>query len=247
MTILGCNVWEDDHRLADLADLEATVSSLDDLRAEVSICDDADSLVDPFWRMLWTLRRMMWRDLIPEQRVGVRFVHRHDVGEGEGPFTCIGMPSSIEGPSAEWVNDPTTTTFACEVFAESDIMHLAYDDHGELFGWPELSLSYESYKDRDDPGGFDRYEFSFDAEAVVQVDTSLAPPVWSRLPPSMQVAVLEAIIKAHTAEMDHFQELLVDGSDVLAMIAAHPASSAEVLEAGRILGGLPFELGLGYR
>lgn len=241
---IECNVWEDDHALSDLADCDATGQALLSLSEEVDRSDDADGLVDPLWRLLWSLRRVMWRDMIPEGRAGVRFVHRHEAGDGVGPITYIGLAGSLGASPSQWDNDSSLLVFSGSEFADSDTMHMEFASDPGLFGWLEFSQQYVSYADNNDS---DLYEHSFDAESVLAVDASLAPPVWSLMESSAQLRILSSIFQAHQREMDEFEELWVDGSDVLALIAAHPTTSTEVLEAGAVSGGRCFALGLAQR
>jgi hypothetical protein len=106
-------------------------------------------------------------------------------------------------------------------------MHMEFGDSAGLFEWPEYSQRYVSYEEFD---GSDLYELSFDAHSVLQIDPALVTEVWGRLSPSDQVAIVTAILEAHRKEMDDFEELWVDGSDVLALIRDHPGSSSEALE-----------------
>jgi hypothetical protein len=133
--------------------------------------------------------------------------------------------------------------FTSLYFYDSDAMHMGFGHLPGLFGWPEFSQVYLSQVEHD-VGDGGPYEHSFDAETVLSVDPSHISTGWRTISSSDQVQVLNAICHAHQIEMAGFEELFVDGSDVLALIAAHPASTTEVLDAGASSAGRPFESGL---
>jgi hypothetical protein len=100
--IIYCDAWEDDHELADLAEVDPTPEALLSLASKVRESEDVDSLVDPLWRLLWTMRRLLWRDLILAGRASVGFEHDHETGVGKGPVVCLGVPAPGDAPLDEW-------------------------------------------------------------------------------------------------------------------------------------------------
>lgn len=240
---VNCNVWEDDHDLSDLADLDATPEAVLAFAAEVRSCEDADSVVDPLWRLLWTLRRAFWGDLIASGRGSVGFEHDQVTGYGLGPVVCWGSPAASDRP-ADWGADDSELAFTSgDNFVDSDTMHMESGSDAGLFSWPEFSLRYLAEEEYES----ELFEHSFSARCTVDVDPTLTRGLWTSLDVADQVMLLSTILGAHELEMNEFEELWVDGFDVLALMASHPASSNALLEAGQAAASDSFSLGLTQR
>jgi hypothetical protein len=123
-------------------------------------------------------------------------------------------------------------------------MHMEFGAEPGLFGWTELALTYLSFEEYADS---DLYEHSFDAEARVDVEQDEASASWSDLDSETQKLVVNAILAGHAIQMEEFEELIVAGMDVLAMIAVHPGTLPETLSLGELAGGQVFTEGLALR
>lgn len=228
------DVWGQDSDLGDLEDLEGSAGGLARFSAEVLDSESADDVCDPLWNLAWSMRRILWRDLIPMNRVNVRFLHSHESGSGTGPITMIRTKAGQD----------TDLAFSTGDFENSDTMHMEFGAEPGLFGWPELSLTYLSFEEYDDS---DLYEHSFDAEARVDVEQDEASAPWSDLDIDTQKLVVNAILAGHAIQMEEFEELIVAGTDVLAMIAVHPGTLLGTLSLGESAGGQVFTEGLVLR
>lgn len=240
---VNCNVWEGKDDLSDLADLDSTPEALLALATEVRSCEDAESVVDPLWRLLWTLRRALWGDLIASGRGSVGFEHDQVRGYGLGPVVCWGSPATPDRPAAWGADDAELAFSSGDTFVDSDTMHMEYGSEPGLFGWPEFFLRYLSLEEYEAELG----EHSFSARCMVDVNSALKQDVWTSLHAADQVRLLFTVLGAHELEMDEFKELWVNGSDVLALMASHPSSSIALLEAGHANAGDSFAIGLAQR
>ncbi len=228
------DVWGQDSDLGDLEDLDGSTQGLTGFSVEVLDSENADDACDPLWNLSWSMRRILWPDLIPTDRVNVRFLHSHESGSGTGPITMIRTKAG----------EDSDLSFSTRDFENSDTMHMEYGAEPGLFGWPELSLTYLSFEEHDDS---DLYEHSFDAEARVDVEHDEASASWSDLDAETQKLVMNAILAGHAIQMEEFEELIVAGTDVLPMIAIHPGTLPETLSLGESMGGPAFTEGLALR
>lgn len=222
---------------ADLGALGELIASADDLQRyceETIGSENADDACDVLWHLLWSTRRMLWRDLIPAARLTVRFLHSHESGYGVGPITAI---RTSAGQDSELV-------FSTEYFQNSDTMHMEYGSGPGLFGWPGFPLTYLSFEEHDNS---DLYEHSFDAEARVDVDQEEGSATWNELDARTQTQVVNAVLAGHAIQMEEFEEVVVSGTDVLAMIAVHPGTSRETLTLGESAAGSAFAEALALR
>lgn len=195
-------------------EIEQLPRSLDLADAQGVIEDPAG---DQAWRLLWTLRRQLWRDLIRQGLLEVEFTHDEESGEGVGPILRFTTQPGAKGG----------TTLASTDFIDSDTMHMRYGEPGDgVFGWEEYKLINLEWQDFDS----DLYEHSFRSrDRLAVIEDAVDDPGWGGLSSSVQSRVLDAVLRLHEAQMEEYEELVLDTRDVLCAIAAHPDSQPEVV------------------
>ena len=194
-------------------EIEQLPRSLDLADAQVAIEDPAG---DQAWRLLWTLRRQLWRDLIRQGLLEVEFTHDEESGEGVGPILRFAAQTGAK----------SGTTLTSTDFIDSDTMHMRYGGlGGGVFGWEEYKLINLEWQDFDS----ELYEHSFRSrDRLAVTEDSVDDPGWGGLSSSAQSRVLDAVLRLHEAQMEEYEELVLDTRDVLCAIAVHPDSHPEV-------------------
>lgn len=165
------------------------------------------------WCFIWNARLAMWQDLVPLGSVTVEFTHDGDSGSGEGPIVQFRAPDGEPGPLTL-------------VGADMDTSGALYMESPE---WQGFLLEPVSYQDHFDERSH-LFEHSFTRRDLLVFDkTAVAGRgPWAVATEDEQERFVRNLVHFLQVQLDEYQEVLLEGRDVLCAVAASPNTHEKV-------------------
>jgi hypothetical protein len=179
----------------------------------------------------WSLRSVLWPELIRNNALEIRFSHDGVTGDGYGPLIYFGNTSEIKDLPTESLRTlESDLTLENVFFTESDMFLADHTDDQGFLGIQSLQIEFLSYEDTDQDDEDDAlFEHTFTADFRI-TDVRSHQTTWKQLSELEQKRILDSLVIFSLAQLDEFEEYVHEVTDLLAAILVHPDTHLEVTQ-----------------
>ena len=189
----------------------------------------------------WSLRSVLWPELIRSNTLEIRFSHDGLTGDGYGPLIYFGNTSEIKDLPTESLRTlESDLTLESAYFSESDMFLADHTDDRGFLGIQSLQIEFLSYEDTDlvdeedvDEEDVDEedvlFEYTFSADFRI-TDGCSHQTTWKQFSESEQNRILDSLMIFSLAQLDEFGDYVHEVTDLLAAILVHPDTYSEVTQ-----------------
>lgn len=182
----------------------------------------------------WSLRSVLWPELIKYNALEVRFSHNGLVGEGYGPLIYFGNTLEIKDlPTKSLQNLEGGLILESGFFSESDMFLSDHTDGGGFLGVQSLQIQFLSYdyieQDEEQEDEEVLYEYTFSADFRI-TDDQFHQTSWAALSDLEQKEILNNLLDFSLAQLGEYGEYVHDVTDLFAAILAHTQTHPQVTQ-----------------
>lgn len=184
----------------------------------------------------WSLRSILWPELVGKNRLEIRFTHDGTVGTGYGPLIILDKTQGLRDlPTNSLKSIDYDLILECDSFSDSDMFMGDYFDGMGFLGIQSLQVEFVSYEDIDSNIGHvddDEllevfYENTFSADFRI-TDKHLHATRWAEIGPDKQSQILNGLISYSSAQLKEYEEYVQEVTDLLAAILIHDDTHEKV-------------------
>jgi len=227
LTKLTINFWDDeiDYREFALETQPYFHQYLDVDWKELIKVNDLEKAFD----FSWSLRSILWPELVKKNLMEIRFTHNGLVGMGYGPLIYFGDTSKIKNLPTNSLKDlENGLILESPYFPDSDKFMSDYMDGSGFLGIQSLQVQFLSYEEIEAGDEIDPfYENTFSADFKI-TDEKMNGAAWTDIGNQEQARILDNLIYFSLGQLEEYGEFVHDVSDLFATILVHESTHPNV-------------------
>lgn len=180
----------------------------------------------------WSLRSILWPELVKKGALEIRFAHDGSSGTGFGPLMYFGNTQGIKDLPTKSIQDRKNGLILESLFfSASDIFMANYFEGVGFLGIPSLQIEFLAYEvieiNEEEESLETFFENTFSADFKIS-DMQLHETSWADLAKSEQNQILHCLTEFSLGQLEVHGEYVHEVTDLFASILAHDLTDLDV-------------------